>query len=133
VLPGSFESSRTLKEAKYKLRTSTGVSEDYYSHCHAFPIYGTSQGSGNSPVIWCIVSSTLFKFHEERSHGAIFALLINQLQWHSPWWDLLTIVRDKSTTSKAMHSLPQKHSRSSCDMTRSYGMTCCGFQGASSN
>ena len=68
-----FVNARTLKEAKYKLRTSTGVSEDYYSHCHAFPIYGTGQGSGNSPVIWCIISSILFnKCHEERSHGAIF-------------------------------------------------------------
>jgi hypothetical protein len=67
-----FVNARTLKEAKNKLRTSTGVSKDYYSHCHAFPIYGTGQGSGNSPMILCIISSTLFKCHEEQSHSATF-------------------------------------------------------------
>ncbi len=46
-----FVNARTLKEAKFKLRTSTGISDAYYSHCHTFPIYGTGQGSGNSPVI----------------------------------------------------------------------------------
>jgi hypothetical protein len=40
-----------LKEAKDKLQgTSTGISEDYFSHCHAFLIHGTGQGSGNSPA-----------------------------------------------------------------------------------
>jgi hypothetical protein len=68
-----FVNARTLKQAKYKLRTSTGVSAKFYSHCHAFPIYGTGQGSGNSPFIWCIISSTLFRCHEAKSHGATFS------------------------------------------------------------
>jgi hypothetical protein len=59
-----FVNARTLKEAKYKLRTSTGVSAEFFFHCHAFPIYGTGQGSVNSPVIWCIISSTLFRLLE---------------------------------------------------------------------
>jgi hypothetical protein len=59
-----FVHARTLKEAKYKLKTVLGVSEDFYSHCEFFPIYGTGQGSANSPVIWTIVSSALFECHE---------------------------------------------------------------------
>jgi hypothetical protein len=46
-----YVNARTLKKARYKLRTLTGISEDYYSHYQAFPI---------------------FKCHEEQSHGATF-------------------------------------------------------------
>jgi hypothetical protein len=38
---------KALEEAKYKLRTMLGVSDESYSHCIAFPIYETGQGSGN--------------------------------------------------------------------------------------
>jgi hypothetical protein len=41
----------TLEDARYKLKTALGTSDDSYSHCAAFPLYGTGQGSGNSPVI----------------------------------------------------------------------------------
>ena len=64
--------ARTLKEARYKLKTTLGISELDYTHTSIFPIYGTGQGSGNSPAIWCIVSSVLFDCHEERAHGATF-------------------------------------------------------------
>ena len=67
-----FVHARTLEETKYKLKTSMGVSDEFYSNCQAFPIYGTGQGSGNSPAIWCIVSSVLFECHEEKGHGAYF-------------------------------------------------------------
>ena len=50
----------TLKEAKYYLRTKLGVSEGFISHSEVYPIYGTGQGSGNSPVYWLFISSTLF-------------------------------------------------------------------------
>eukprot|EP00957_Ditylum_brightwellii_P010528 797730-Ditylum_brightwellii.AAC.1 len=33
----------TLEEAKFKLKAALGVSEDFYQHCEAFPIYGTRQ------------------------------------------------------------------------------------------
>jgi hypothetical protein len=62
----------TLREAKYKLKTAMGVSDDFYQHCTAYPIYGTGQGSTNSPVIWIIISSTLFDIHNQRAHGAHF-------------------------------------------------------------
>jgi len=67
-----FVMANTLKEAKYKLKTEMGVSDMFYQHCEMFPIYGTGQGSGNSPAIWCIMSSVLFDCHETKAHGAIF-------------------------------------------------------------
>ena len=62
----------TLKEAKFRLKTMMGVTEEFYQHCEFFPIYGTGQGSGNSPQIWCIISSVLFDCHAARAHGATF-------------------------------------------------------------
>jgi hypothetical protein len=50
----------TLKKARYRLRTELGLSDDYYTHSDSDPIYGTGQGSGNSPMIWCFISSALF-------------------------------------------------------------------------
>lgn len=64
--------AKTLKEAKYKLRTAIGVSDLEYSHCEGFPLHGTGQGSGNSPCIWLFVSSTLFDAHARQAHGATF-------------------------------------------------------------
>jgi hypothetical protein len=54
------------------LKTSLGISDEFYSNCQAFPIYGTGQGSGNSPAIWCIISSTLFSCHQQQAYGAYF-------------------------------------------------------------
>ena len=65
--------AKTLQEAKFKLKTQKGVSESWYSHCTAFPIHGTGQGSGNSPVIWCFVSSILFDCHNQKAHGIVFS------------------------------------------------------------
>ena len=62
--------ANTLKECKYKLKTMLGVSEEYFTHCSFTPIYGTGQGSGNSPAIWCVISSVLFTSHESKAHGA---------------------------------------------------------------
>ena len=52
--------ANTLEEARYKLKTQLGISEEFYQHSIAFPIFGTGQGSGNSPAIWCFISSILF-------------------------------------------------------------------------
>jgi hypothetical protein len=67
-----FVHASTLEETKYKLKTSLGVSDEFYENCIAFPIYGTGQGSGNSPAIWCIISSVLFSCHQDKGHGAFF-------------------------------------------------------------
>jgi hypothetical protein len=68
----AFVMASTLQECKYKLKTLLGVSEEFYRHCKIFPIYGTGQGSGNSPAIWCIISSILFDCHASRAYGATF-------------------------------------------------------------
>ena len=62
----------TLQEAKFHLRTKLGYSESSYSHQVEFPIFGSGQGSGNSPSIWLFISSTLCDIHQQISHGAKF-------------------------------------------------------------
>jgi len=63
----------TLTAAKYHLRTQMGVSKGFIQHSKPFPIYGTGQGSGNSPVYWVFIPSTLFDCHALKAHGALFS------------------------------------------------------------
>ena len=37
-----------------------------------FPIYGSGQGAGNSPGMWCCIRCDLFICHEYKAHGASF-------------------------------------------------------------
>jgi hypothetical protein len=62
----------TLQQARFHLRTTTGISEQFYSHSIQFPIFGSGQGSGNLPGIWLFISSTLCDVHNSVSHGATF-------------------------------------------------------------
>ena len=55
---------KTLKEVQFKLRTAIGISESEYSHSTQFPLYGSGQGSGNSPALWLFISATLFDVHD---------------------------------------------------------------------
>ena len=64
--------ANTVQQAKYKLKMGNRLSSIEYSHCSQFPLYGTGQGSGNSPCIWLFLSATLFEAHEKHSHGATF-------------------------------------------------------------
>ena len=50
----------TLFQAKYHIRTELGVSPTSYWHTDEWPIYGTGQGSGNSPMTWLFLSCLLF-------------------------------------------------------------------------
>ena len=68
----TFINAKNLAEAKYYLKTKLGVSERFYKHCQIFPIYGSGQGAGNSPAIWCVISCVLFDVYEEKAHGATF-------------------------------------------------------------
>jgi hypothetical protein len=71
--PAVLTNASTLQRAKYRLKTDLGLSESYYSHApQEWPIYGTGQGSGNSPAIWCFLSSTLFDAYETRAIGATY-------------------------------------------------------------
>jgi hypothetical protein len=45
--------AKTLQQADYRIRTDSGVATTGYQHSEEWPIYGTGQGSGNSPMIWC--------------------------------------------------------------------------------
>jgi hypothetical protein len=64
--------ANTLRNAKYLLKTSLGVSEDFYTHSELFLLHSCGQGAGNSPGIWCCISSALFDMYETKGHGAEF-------------------------------------------------------------
>ena len=68
-----FVHASTLKEAEFKLKTSRKVSDTSYKHCLKFPIHGTGQGSTNSPIIWCFISSVAFTAHDDHAHGMTFS------------------------------------------------------------
>jgi hypothetical protein len=62
--------SYTLFNANYQIRTELGLSESSYSHSTDMPIYGTGQGSGNSPMIWCFLSSLLYDCYDLKAYPA---------------------------------------------------------------
>jgi hypothetical protein len=68
----ALTNARTLMNAKYHIRTELGVSDEHYSHSREYPIYGTGQGSGNSPAIWCFLSSVLFNCYDELAYKATY-------------------------------------------------------------
>jgi hypothetical protein len=53
----------TLRDAKYQLNTALVVSDPFIQHSTAWPLHGTGQGSGNSPIVWCFISSTSIRGH----------------------------------------------------------------------
>ena len=63
---------KTLKEAKYFLKTKFGISEDFIQHSKAHPMFGTGQGSSNSPTYWLFISSTLFDMYDEQANGSTY-------------------------------------------------------------
>ena len=63
----------TLFQAEYRVRTELGVSPSGYRHELSHPIYGTGQGSSNSPAIWCFLSSTLFDCYDDVSKSASYS------------------------------------------------------------
>ena len=62
--------AKTLKNAKYFLKLMMKVSEEHYSHTLLVPVYGTGQGSSNSPYLWLFVSDVIFKVQSKYAHGA---------------------------------------------------------------
>lgn len=64
--------AEALQKFKYYIRNTTKNTQAFYQHQPDFPIYGTGQGCANSPTVWCLVSSTLFKAHQQLAHGAHF-------------------------------------------------------------
>ena len=68
-----FVHANTLENAIFKLKLSNKVTDEAYRQCVKFPIHGTGQGSGNSPVIWCFISSKLFTSYDQKCHGMTFS------------------------------------------------------------
>jgi hypothetical protein len=62
----------TLRQANYKLKTELGILDKSHSNSTIFPLHGTGQGRGNSPMIWCFISSTLFDCHQAHASGDTF-------------------------------------------------------------
>ncbi|KAI2501756.1 hypothetical protein MHU86_12676 [Fragilaria crotonensis] len=73
-VPASVTASNatTLENAEFHVRTELGISPSEYHHDPAFPVYGTGQGSANSPAIWCFLSSTLFDCYDTRASPATY-------------------------------------------------------------
>ena len=61
----AHSNASTLQQARYHIRTDLGLSEEGYQHQDTAPIFGTGQGSGNSPAIWCFLSSVLYDCYDE--------------------------------------------------------------------
>ena len=64
--------AKTLEEASYHVRTELGVSSEGYRHSDEFPIFGTGQGSANSPAIWCFISSVLYQGYDTLASPASY-------------------------------------------------------------
>ena len=80
----ALTNARTLEQARYFIRTEMRLSNTNYTHSDSFPIYGTGQGSGNSPMIWCFVSSLLIQCYETRAQPAAYCNpdRTNQSRWY---------------------------------------------------
>ena len=63
---GCYISSLVRRFYQFSLGLGSNTS---YRHCKKFPIHGTGQGSENSPMIWCFISSILFDCHNQKAHG----------------------------------------------------------------
>jgi hypothetical protein len=59
----------TLQQAKYHLKTKFGISEEHVSHTRETPWFGRGQESGNSPMYWLLISSTLYDIYEQQITG----------------------------------------------------------------
>ncbi|KAI2502879.1 hypothetical protein MHU86_11548 [Fragilaria crotonensis] len=62
----------TLEKAEFRVRTELGLAPSGYSHSLDMPIYGTGQGSANSPAIWCFLSSCLMDAYDTKATPAVY-------------------------------------------------------------
>ena len=68
--PVTMANALTLRDAEFRVRTELGLAAQSYSHTAESPIYGTGQGSANSPAIWCFLSSILFDCYDTKATQA---------------------------------------------------------------
>jgi hypothetical protein len=89
----------TLEQAQYKLRTELGLSDTYYSHTPEAPIYGTGQGSGNSPMTWCFSRAYCLTVMKRKHTERATQCQIRVIKRNSTWWDTWTIAMAKQICS----------------------------------
>ncbi len=65
---------KILEKAEYRIRSELGLVSTSYTHSPQQPIYGTDQGSANSPAIWCFLSSSMFDCYDQVVHPASYLL-----------------------------------------------------------
>jgi hypothetical protein len=71
---------KTLQTAQYYLKTKFGISEESVRHTREHPWFGTGQGSGNSPMYWLLISSTLYDVYSAQvTRGAKYETPDRQL------------------------------------------------------
>jgi hypothetical protein len=68
----TITNATNLENAQYHIRMEMGVAENGYVHRPEWPMYGTGQGSGNSPMIWCFLSCILFDCYDMDAHKATY-------------------------------------------------------------
>ncbi|KAI2501960.1 hypothetical protein MHU86_12513 [Fragilaria crotonensis] len=80
-LPVTQANAVTLERAEFRVRTELGLAPNGYVHSDSKPIYGTGQGSANSPAIWCFLSSCLMDAYDTTATPAVYMHFIcnNQL------------------------------------------------------
>ena len=62
----------TLCSARYHLKTSLSISNNFWQHSPSTPIYGTGQGSGISPGLCSVTYSDLFHVHSDIAHKCLY-------------------------------------------------------------
>ena len=69
----TLANARTLENAHYRrIRTDLGLAPTGYSHSSDNPIYGTGQGSANSPMLWLFLDSILYDCYDSKTHPAVY-------------------------------------------------------------
>ena len=62
----------TLENMKYKVKTSYGISDKYYTSQPGEPLFGTGQGSGASPAVWLTLAVVLMNTLDRITRERIF-------------------------------------------------------------
>jgi hypothetical protein len=64
---------KTLTNTKYRIKITGGNKTFVFSNSSKTPIYGTRQGSNNSPIIWLFISDTIAQIMETSAIRASYA------------------------------------------------------------
>jgi hypothetical protein len=82
--------SLTLEKMQYFVKTTLGISQQFYQSSDTRPLYGTGQGATDSPVQWGFISVLAFSVLDDESHGLLLRspdLLTEVLQTISAFVD----------------------------------------------